>query len=320
MATFVSVYNGLLNTINSLVFVHQVSRGKTNPLASNWMQYVGFAFLLTGTVGEIMIEETRKAFKKNPANQGRVHDTGKSCSSLYDDPFVLRRHCHSTGAFGVVRHPNYAFYALWRVGMAMATVSLFLGHYIGLPLTRDRVSRVHGSTQLSTPLSSLRSLRDTLFPSFRATCPESTRACGRYVIHQAIRTGVVLTLPSIRNTLERFLTLLFRTSTKRWRVAHVSSACFFVLASANFSCLFMYFWACVLYLSMNNPNITVSRNITAFVGNVVLNNRGCGISRVIPCMGICQCHCCTFHCKTAQLTARISVYAFGSISFSPALI
>lgn len=78
MAAFVSTYNGLLNTINSLVFVYQVSRGKTNPLASNWMQYVGFAFLLTGTVGEIMIEETRKAFKKNPANKGRIHDTGKA--------------------------------------------------------------------------------------------------------------------------------------------------------------------------------------------------------------------------------------------------
>ncbi|KAJ9110453.1 hypothetical protein QFC19_001579 [Naganishia cerealis] len=102
MGAFVSIYNGLLNTINSLIFVHQVSRGKTNPLASNWMQYVGFALLLTGTVGEIMIEENRKAFKKNPANQGRIHDTG---------------------AFGVVRHPNYAFYSLWRVGMAMATGS-----------------------------------------------------------------------------------------------------------------------------------------------------------------------------------------------------
>ncbi|KAJ9106034.1 hypothetical protein QFC20_004094 [Naganishia adeliensis] len=102
MAAGVSTYNCLLNTINSLVFVYQVSRGKTNPLASNWMQYLGFAFLLTGTVGEIMIEETRKAFKKNSANQGRIHDTG---------------------AFGVVRHPNYAFYSLWRVGMAMATGS-----------------------------------------------------------------------------------------------------------------------------------------------------------------------------------------------------
>ena len=78
MASFVSIYNGLLNTINSLVFVYQVSRGKTNPLASNWMQYVGFAFLLTGTVGEIVIEETRKAFKKNPANKGKVHDSGSS--------------------------------------------------------------------------------------------------------------------------------------------------------------------------------------------------------------------------------------------------
>jgi hypothetical protein len=78
MAAGVSTYNCLLNTINSLVFVYQVSRGKTNPLASNWMQYVGFAFLLTGTVGEIMIEETRKAFKKNPSNKGRIHDTGEA--------------------------------------------------------------------------------------------------------------------------------------------------------------------------------------------------------------------------------------------------
>jgi steroid 5-alpha reductase family enzyme len=77
MAAFVSTYNGLLNTINSLVYVYQVSRGKTNPLASNWMQYVGFAMVLTGAVGEIMIEETRKVFKKNPANKERVHDTGK---------------------------------------------------------------------------------------------------------------------------------------------------------------------------------------------------------------------------------------------------
>lgn len=98
----VSVYNLILSTINSLVFVHRVSKGKTSPLRSGWMQYVGLVMLIAGVGTEIAAEETRKKFKKQPKNKGKVDDSA---------------------LFGIVRHPNYLGYTLSRVGMAMATGS-----------------------------------------------------------------------------------------------------------------------------------------------------------------------------------------------------
>lgn len=98
----VSAYNFAINTINSLVFVYRVSRGKTSPLRSNWAQYTGLALLIAGVGMEIAAEESRKAFKRKPENKGRIDDTG---------------------LFGVVRHPNYLGYTLSRVGMALATGS-----------------------------------------------------------------------------------------------------------------------------------------------------------------------------------------------------
>lgn len=74
----VSVYNLLLSTINSLVFVHRVSKGKTSPLRSGWMQYVGLVMLIAGVGLELTAEETRKRFKKQPKNKGKVDDTGES--------------------------------------------------------------------------------------------------------------------------------------------------------------------------------------------------------------------------------------------------
>ncbi|KAH8080902.1 hypothetical protein HD553DRAFT_316654 [Filobasidium floriforme] len=100
---FVSGFNSLYTVINSLVFVYRVSRGKTNPLASNWMQYLGFLAVVVGNVGEIVIESSRRAFKNDKRNAGKVYDQG---------------------AWGVVRHPNYAFYTLHRVGTALATGSI----------------------------------------------------------------------------------------------------------------------------------------------------------------------------------------------------
>jgi steroid 5-alpha reductase family enzyme len=73
---FVSGFNSLYTVINSLVFVYRVSRGKTNPLASNWMQYLGFLAVVVGNVGEIVIESSRRAFKNDKRNAGKVYDQG----------------------------------------------------------------------------------------------------------------------------------------------------------------------------------------------------------------------------------------------------
>lgn len=66
--------------INACVFVYRVSRGKTNPLASNWMQYLGFLAVVVGNVGEIVIERGRRAFKNDKRNAGKVYDQGESRS------------------------------------------------------------------------------------------------------------------------------------------------------------------------------------------------------------------------------------------------
>lgn len=86
MGTFVSGYNSAFTIINSLVFVYRVSRGKTNPLASGWMQYVGLLAVVVGNLGEILIEGKRRAFKNNSRNEGKVYDQGEllcSACGLY---------------------------------------------------------------------------------------------------------------------------------------------------------------------------------------------------------------------------------------------
>lgn len=93
------------------------------------MQYLGFLLVVAGNVGEIVAEKGRRAFKKDPKNKGKIYDQGESFFGLdlLEQTFPIDKcpQLFSTGAFGVVRHPNYAYYTLSHVGYALATGSIW---------------------------------------------------------------------------------------------------------------------------------------------------------------------------------------------------
>ncbi|KAL1701927.1 hypothetical protein EV121DRAFT_262599 [Schizophyllum commune] len=112
----VSLYNTFMNTANTLVAAYTTShlaQVVTNVTYADsfggwaaslgWQQWVGLALFASGITIEMYSEETRKAFKKDPRNKGKVDDTG---------------------LFGIVRHPNYLGYTLWRTGASLATGSV----------------------------------------------------------------------------------------------------------------------------------------------------------------------------------------------------
>lgn len=95
-ATAVGAFNTLFNSLNTLAF----SFASVNPTWSETTFYAALPVFALGIGIETVSEIQRKAFKDNPKNEGK----------LYSD-----------GLFGVVRHPNYLGYLLWRGSMALAT-------------------------------------------------------------------------------------------------------------------------------------------------------------------------------------------------------
>jgi len=122
LATGVVVYNGLLDSFNTSVAIHNLS---TDPLATasvmapettfmqalGWKQWAGIGLFVTGMFLELYSEQTRKTFKRNPKNKGKIDDTK---------------------LWSVVRHPNYLGYLMWRTGITLATGSI--GATIGFGL------------------------------------------------------------------------------------------------------------------------------------------------------------------------------------------
>jgi len=105
LAFSVGAYNGALDVINSLILAYNLAyhpSGAGILTNSDWKQYLGLALVVLGAVLEVLPEEHRRAFKRRKENKGKILDTG---------------------AFAVVRHPNYLGYALWRVGLALTTGS-----------------------------------------------------------------------------------------------------------------------------------------------------------------------------------------------------
>jgi len=102
----VSVYNGLVNLVNTLVLVYTCSKTPLSMQTLGWKQYLGLALFAAGIAGEIVPEDMRRAFKQKPENKGKLY---------------------TEGAFGIVRHPMFFGYSLWRTGVALATGSLVNG-------------------------------------------------------------------------------------------------------------------------------------------------------------------------------------------------
>ncbi|KAJ7161002.1 hypothetical protein C8R46DRAFT_955958 [Mycena filopes] len=108
-ALSVVAYNTLLNTVNTLVAVNALTSSPYPILGDftdciGWKQWAGVALFTIGIAVETIAEESRKRFKKDPKNKGKIDDTG---------------------LWSVVRHPNYLGYTLWRAGITLTTGSLF---------------------------------------------------------------------------------------------------------------------------------------------------------------------------------------------------
>ncbi|KAF8169147.1 hypothetical protein K438DRAFT_1774398 [Mycena galopus ATCC 62051] len=101
-------YNAAVNIVNTLVAVHALT-SSLNPILGNftdfigWKQWAGLTIFAIGISMEIIAENSRKQFKKDPKNKGKIDDTG---------------------LWSVVRHPNYLGYLLWRIGITLTTGSL----------------------------------------------------------------------------------------------------------------------------------------------------------------------------------------------------
>jgi len=104
----VVLYNLIVDSFNTLSAVHAISYNSPTLTGSffealGWKQWTGLALLISGILIESIAEESRKKFKKDPSNKGKIDDTG---------------------LWSIVRHPNYTGYTLWRSGITLATGSL----------------------------------------------------------------------------------------------------------------------------------------------------------------------------------------------------
>jgi steroid 5-alpha reductase family enzyme len=80
----VIAYNTTLNTINTLVAVNALTSSPYPILGDftdciGWKQWAGLALFAIGISMETIAEESRKQFKKDPKNKGKIDDTGLWC-------------------------------------------------------------------------------------------------------------------------------------------------------------------------------------------------------------------------------------------------
>lgn len=109
----VGTYNITCNTLNNLLFLcaaTSATRLSAGESLSNPFLVAGVSLFVLGIGLEWQCEIQRKAFKKDPRNKGK--------------PFTK-------GLFGVVRHPNYSGYTLWRGSLGLATSGPISGFLIG---------------------------------------------------------------------------------------------------------------------------------------------------------------------------------------------
>ncbi|KFY50432.1 hypothetical protein V496_09341 [Pseudogymnoascus sp. VKM F-4515 (FW-2607)] len=114
-ALSVGTYNITCNTLNNLLFLStatSATRLSAGESLSNPYLVAGVFLFVVGIGLEWQCEIQRKAFKTDSRNKGK--------------PFTK-------GLFGVVRHPNYSGYTIWRGSLGLATSgplsALFIGSF-----------------------------------------------------------------------------------------------------------------------------------------------------------------------------------------------
>jgi steroid 5-alpha reductase family enzyme len=102
--------NLITDTISTLSAVRAITTSNSVEAESfiealGWKQWAGVGLFIAGMLMEILAEESRKRFKANPSNKGKIDDTK---------------------LWSIVRHPNYAGYTLWHSGLLLAGVGNYL--------------------------------------------------------------------------------------------------------------------------------------------------------------------------------------------------
>ncbi|KAF2754687.1 hypothetical protein EJ05DRAFT_479127 [Pseudovirgaria hyperparasitica] len=109
-ALMVGTFNIFLDTLSTIFFLNRfTSTAQAGETTLSAKVVVGGALYVLGLALEWYSEIQRKAFKANPKNEGKAY-TG--------------------GLWSLARHINYAGYALWRTGFAMASGGLAWGAVI----------------------------------------------------------------------------------------------------------------------------------------------------------------------------------------------
>lgn len=99
-AVVVSIFNTVFNSLNSVLFIGQLTSASAN--GEHFPQtplIAGSALYAVGILTETFSEWQRKQFKNDSANKGKVYNGG---------------------LFSLARHINYGGYTLWRTGYALA--------------------------------------------------------------------------------------------------------------------------------------------------------------------------------------------------------
>ncbi len=120
-SALVSAFNTVLNSANSLLFVCSETSASVN--GEHFPQsplIVGATLYVLGMSLELGSEIQRTAWKRDPANKGKVYEGG---------------------LFGLSRHINYFGYTLWRSGYALAAGGWVWGAATGAFFTYDFLTR-----------------------------------------------------------------------------------------------------------------------------------------------------------------------------------
>jgi len=120
-AAAIGVYNALINSASSLLFVcAQTSASVNGEHFPQTPLIVGASLYAIGLSAEWFSEVQRAAFKRDPKNKGKLY-TG--------------------GLFGISRHVNYFSYTVWRGGYALAAGGWIWGAVVAAWLAFDFTAR-----------------------------------------------------------------------------------------------------------------------------------------------------------------------------------
>ncbi|KAJ7321596.1 hypothetical protein DFH08DRAFT_941873 [Mycena albidolilacea] len=105
VASQIFVYNCIGNIINTLVAVNMLALSSYSAAGHfmdciAWQQWAGLGLFAVGIAMETLSEESRKRFKKDPKNKGKIGDMG---------------------LWSFLRHPNFLGYLMWRMGTTLTT-------------------------------------------------------------------------------------------------------------------------------------------------------------------------------------------------------